>query len=161
MAELQILKSVSQRRQERQEMEMEMFWTRKNQSRKRLLQTMGGELDMVEALGLCAATMKRPRKERGADEERSWSWSWVVEKWLPKLGRYCVQKTFAYKLSNVSVHSWWDRRPTSQRANSFQTWTDTSRHTTCHLFVSIGLWMYLQHSRRPVRCCRINCKCHF
>ena len=53
---------------------MEMFWTRKNQSRKRLLQTMGGELDMVEALGLCAATMKRPRKERGADEERSSAW---------------------------------------------------------------------------------------
>ena len=74
MAELQILKSISQRRLERQEMEMEMFLTRKNQSRKRLLQTMGGELDMVEALGLCAATMKRPRKERGADEERSSSW---------------------------------------------------------------------------------------
>ena len=55
-------------------MEMEMFLTRKNQSRKRPLQTMGGELDMVEALGLCAATMKRPRKERGADEERSSAW---------------------------------------------------------------------------------------
>ncbi|CAH3128541.1 unnamed protein product [Pocillopora meandrina] len=51
-----------------------MFLTRKNQSRKRLLQTMDGELDMVEALGLCAATMKRPRKERGADEERSSLW---------------------------------------------------------------------------------------
>ena len=74
MAELQILKSISQRRQERQEMQMQMFLTRKNQSRKRLLQTMDGELDMVEALGLCAATMKRPRKERGADEERSSSW---------------------------------------------------------------------------------------
>ena len=53
---------------------MQMFLTRKNQSRKRLLQTMDGELDMVEVLGLCAATMKRPRKERGADEERSSSW---------------------------------------------------------------------------------------
>ena len=38
------------------------------------MQTMGGELDMVEALSLCAATMKRPRKERGADEERSSAW---------------------------------------------------------------------------------------
>ena len=68
MAELQILKSISQRRQERQEMQMQMFLTRKNQSRKRLLQTMDGELDMVEALGLCATTMKRPRKEQGADK---------------------------------------------------------------------------------------------
>ena len=40
-----------------------MFLTRKNQSRKQLLQTMDGELDMVEALGLYTATMKRPRKE--------------------------------------------------------------------------------------------------
>lgn len=74
MAELQILKSVSQHRQERQEMEMQMFLARKNQSRKPLLQTMDEELDMVEALGLCAPAMKRPRKERVADEERSSSW---------------------------------------------------------------------------------------
>ena len=74
MAELQILKSVSQHRQERQEMEMQMFLARKNQLRKRLLQTMDEELDMVEALGLCAPAMKRPRKERVADEERSSSW---------------------------------------------------------------------------------------
>ena len=98
MAEFQILKSVSQRRQERQEMEIEMFLTRKNQSRKRLLQTMGGELDMVEALGLCAATMKRPRKERGADEERSSAW------W--RNGYRNWDDTETYKSSNVSVHSW-------------------------------------------------------
>ena len=84
-------------------MEMEMFLTRKNQSRKQLLQTMDGELDMVEALGLCTATMKRPRKEQGVDQKKKFL---VVEKWLLKLGRYCVQKTFVYKLSNVSVHSW-------------------------------------------------------
>ena len=71
MAELQILKSISQCRQERQEMEMQMFLTKKNQSRKRLLQTMDGELDMVEALGLCAVAIKRPRKERDVNEERS------------------------------------------------------------------------------------------
>ena len=51
-------------------MEMQMFLTRKNQSRKQLLQTMDGELDMVEALGLCTATMKRPRKEQGADQKK-------------------------------------------------------------------------------------------
>ena len=32
---------------------------------------MDGELDMVEALGLCAVAIKRPRKERDADEERN------------------------------------------------------------------------------------------
>ena len=54
-----------------------MFLTRKNQSRKQLLQTMDGELDMVEALGLCTATMKRPRKEQGADQKKKFL---VVEK---------------------------------------------------------------------------------
>ena len=53
------------------------------------MQTMDGELDMVEALGLCTATMKRPRKEQGADQKKKFL---VVEKWLLKLGRYCVQK---------------------------------------------------------------------
>ena len=158
MAELQILKSISQRRQERQEMQMQMFLTRKNQSRKRLLQTMDGKLDMVETTWLMCRDYEETKERTGCGWRKKFL---VVEKWLPKLGRYCVQKTFAYKSSNVSVHSWWDRRPTSQKANSFQTWTDTLRHTTCHLFVSIGPWMYLQHSRRPVRCCRINCKCHF
>ena len=61
-------------------MEMQMFLTRKNQSRKQLLQTMDGELDMV---GLCTATMKRPRKEQGADQKKKFL---VVEKWLLKLG---------------------------------------------------------------------------
>ena len=59
-------------------MEMQMFLTRKNQSRKQLLQTMDGELDMVEALELCTATMKRPRKEQGADQKKKFL---VVEKW--------------------------------------------------------------------------------
>ena len=74
MAELQILKSHSQctqknvaKKKTEKEMEMEMFLTRKNKSRKQLFQTMDGELDMVEALGLCATAVRRPRKEQGAN----------------------------------------------------------------------------------------------
>ena len=48
-------------------MEMEMFLTKKNQSRKQLFQTMDGQLDMVEALGLCATAVRRPRKEQGVN----------------------------------------------------------------------------------------------
>ena len=54
MAELQLLKSITRRHQERQDMEIQMFLKKKNQSRKRLLQDMDGELDMAQALGLCA-----------------------------------------------------------------------------------------------------------
>jgi len=35
---------------------------------------MDGELDTVEALGLCATAVTRPRKEQGANEERSSLW---------------------------------------------------------------------------------------
>ena len=55
-------------------MEIQMFLKKKSQSRKRLLQDMDGELDMAQALGLCAVAMKRPRKGRSVDEERSSSW---------------------------------------------------------------------------------------
>ena len=51
-----------------------MFLKKKNQSRKRLLQDMDEELDVAQALGLCAVAMKRPRKGRSVDEERSSSW---------------------------------------------------------------------------------------
>ena len=52
-------------------MEIQMFLKKKNQSRKRLLQDMDEELDVAQALGLCAVAMKRPRKGRSVDEERS------------------------------------------------------------------------------------------
>ena len=74
MAELQFLKSITQLRQERRDMEIEMFLKKKNQSRKRLLQAVDRELDMAQAIGLCAVAMKRPRKERSVDEERSSLW---------------------------------------------------------------------------------------
>ena len=71
MMELQLLKSITRRRQERQDMEIQIFLKKKNQSRKRLLQDMDEELDVAQALGLCAVAMKRPRKGRSVDEERS------------------------------------------------------------------------------------------
>ena len=71
MMELQLLKSITRRRQERQDMEIQFFLKKKNQSRKRLLQDMDEELDVAQALGLCAVAMKRPRKGRSVDEERS------------------------------------------------------------------------------------------
>ena len=52
-------------------MEIQMFLKKKNQSRKRLLQDMDEELDVAQALGLCAVAIKRPRKGRSVDEERS------------------------------------------------------------------------------------------
>ena len=71
MAELQLLKSIT--RQERQDMEIQMFLKKKNQSRKWLLQDMDEELDVAQALGLCTVhvAMKRPRKGRSVDEERT------------------------------------------------------------------------------------------
>ena len=74
MAELQFRKSITRRRQERQDMEKEMFLKKKNQSRKRLLQDMDEELDVTQALGLCAVAMKRPRKGRSVYQERSSLW---------------------------------------------------------------------------------------
>ena len=50
------------------------MFLKKNQSRKQLLQDMDGELDMAQGLGLCAVAMKRPRKGRSVDEERSSLW---------------------------------------------------------------------------------------
>ena len=87
-------------------MEIQMFLKKKNQSRKRLLQDMDGELDMAQALGLCAVAMKRPRKGRNVDEDRSSSW-WRngYQNWDDT----AFKKSFAYKSSNVSVHSWRDR----------------------------------------------------
>mgnify|MGYP000344432825 CR=1 FL=1 len=75
MVELQILKShfqctqknVAKKKQKKKWKWKCMFLTRKNQLRKQLFQTMDGELDMVEALGLCATALRRPRKEQGAN----------------------------------------------------------------------------------------------
>ena len=50
MAELQLPKSITRRRQERQDMEIQMFLKKKNQSRKRLLQDMDEELRWLRHL---------------------------------------------------------------------------------------------------------------
>ena len=64
MAELQLLKSITRRRQERQDMEIQMFLKKKNQSRKRLLQDMDEELDVAQALGLSRCRSYEETKER-------------------------------------------------------------------------------------------------
>lgn len=54
-----------------------MFWTRRNNSMKRVFQEMDDdELAMAEAPGLCAVANKKARKEQTADEQRSSSW-WI------------------------------------------------------------------------------------
>ena len=74
-AALQLLKSISRRRQERHDLEMQMLVTQKSESRKRKLQVMDDdEIDTAKAIGLCAVRAKRPRKERDPDEQRSSSW---------------------------------------------------------------------------------------
>ena len=74
-AALQLLKSISRRRQERHDLEMQMLVTQKSESRKRKLQMMDDdEIDTAKAIGLCAVRAKRPRKERDPDEQRSSSW---------------------------------------------------------------------------------------
>ena len=74
-AVLQLLKSISRRRQERHDLEMQMLVTQKSESRKRKLQVMDDdEIDTAKAIGLCAVRAKRPRKERSPDEQRSSSW---------------------------------------------------------------------------------------
>ena len=74
-AALQHLKSISRRRQERHDLEMQMLVTQKSESRKRKLQMMeDDEIDTAKAIGLCAVRAKRPRKERSRDEQRSSSW---------------------------------------------------------------------------------------
>ena len=102
-AALQLLKSISRRRQERHDLEMQMLVTQKSESRKRKLQMMeDDEIDTAKAIGLSAVRAKRPRKEKKPRRTEEFH---VVETWLPKLGRHCVQKTFEDKSSNVSVHS--------------------------------------------------------
>lgn len=49
MAELWLLKSISGLRRERQEMRMQMFLSKKYQSRKRIFQAIDEELDMAES----------------------------------------------------------------------------------------------------------------
>ena len=74
-AALQLLKSISRRRQERHDLQMQMLVTQKSESRKRKLQMMeDDEIDTAKAIGLCAVRAKRPRKERDPDEQRSSSW---------------------------------------------------------------------------------------
>lgn len=52
-AAIQLLKSISRRRQERQDLEMQMFLTQKSESRKRKLQMMeDDEIDTAKAIGL-------------------------------------------------------------------------------------------------------------
>lgn len=59
-AALQLLKSISRRRQERQDLEMQMFLTQKSEPRKRKLQMMeDDEIDTAKAIGLCAVRAKR------------------------------------------------------------------------------------------------------
>ena len=71
----QLLKTISRRRQERHDLEMQMLVTQKSESRKRKLQMMeDDEIDTAKAIGLCAVRAKRPRKERDPDEQRSSSW---------------------------------------------------------------------------------------
>ena len=54
-AALQLLKSISRRRQERHDLEMQMLVTQKSESRKRKLQMMeDDEIDTAKAIGLCA-----------------------------------------------------------------------------------------------------------
>ena len=102
-AALQLLKSISYRRQERHDLEMQMLVIQKSESRKPKLQMMeDDEIDTAKAIGLCAVRAKRPRKEKKPRRTEEFH---VVETWLPKLGRHCVQKTFDDKSSNVSVHS--------------------------------------------------------
>jgi len=66
----QLLKTCARRRRQIQEMETQMFFKKQNQSRKRFLVEMDEELDMAEALGLCAVASKKERKERTQDEPR-------------------------------------------------------------------------------------------
>ena len=81
-AALQLLKSISRRRQERHDLEMQMLVTQKSESRKRKLRMMeGDEIDSQSNRFVCrpSQTTQKGKKPRRTEEFL------VVETWLPKL----------------------------------------------------------------------------
>ena len=75
LATQQFIKTVSRNKHEREKQEVEMFLKRKTQSRKRqLLSEMDEEHEQAAILGLCAVTIKKPRKMRDKNEKRDTSW---------------------------------------------------------------------------------------
>ena len=89
----QLLKTCARRRRQIQEMETQMFFKKQNQSRKRFLVEMDEELDMAEALGLCAVASKKERKERTQDEP-----SWRDSSWWRNGYRNWDDKAFKKRL---------------------------------------------------------------